>query len=313
MPPATHSFRFARSVVLFSFLTLAIAFESGWTAPTPGMIDHFPGPSVGNWLSGGSSLSNPGTGGVLGAGDGFLIISTLPGPSILGTVNTSDYLGNWTAAGITAVRFWLNDVGTDEPLEMHFAIGKAAGGSGNFWQYNTGFIPPLHAWSQFTVDLTSASSFTQIINTPGGTYAAALADVDRIVIRHDLAPYEHHPDVIAADVGLDELLLDNSTTGVGLPSAGARRPIQLAAPYPNPSSGPMAFAIESFDAEPIRLEIVDVTGRMIRHATLAASAAGSRIWTWDGLGDAGERVSAGYYRVRAFGPSGGTSRPFVRL
>jgi flagellar hook assembly protein FlgD len=75
----------------------------------------------------------------------------------------------------------------------------------------------------------------------------------------------------------------------------------------------VAFAFESFEPEPIKIEIVDVTGRMIRHATLEASASGSRTWTWDGLGDGGERMAAGYYRVRAFGPSGGMSRPFVRL
>ena len=108
----------------------------------------------------------------------------------------------------------LNDVNADEPLEIHFAIGNGA----NLWQYNAGFSPPEHAWQEFTVNLGSASNFTQTIGT--GTFQSALENVDRIQIRHDLAPYMQAPDKILGDVGIDNLLLTNDATPVGRSSWG---------------------------------------------------------------------------------------------
>jgi hypothetical protein len=303
-----------RNVRLELFLVLmTLLAGTADAAPTLGFIEHFPGTSTGSWSNISTVLSNPGTGGVNGAGDGYLVISS-GSPVNLGAMsNGGEYVGNWTAAGITQVSLWLNDIGAADPLEIHFGIGDAREGSGNFWQYNVGFIPPLQSWAQFTVDLNSSSAFTQIINTTGGTFADALANVQRILVRHDLAPYVKDPNTLAGDYGLDEILLTQGTTaGVDLPTAGALRPVQLAPPQPNPSRGPVAFALESDGAEQIRIEIVDVMGRVLRHSTLAA-AAGPRIWTWDGADDSGARVAPGYYRVRAFSASGGTSRPFVRL
>ena len=302
-----------RNLRLESVLALMTLFAGAANAaPTLGHIEHFPGTSIGTWSNISTALSNPGTGGVNGAGDGYLVITSAT-PTNLGAMSTgSEYAGNWTAAGIDRVTLWLNDIGADDPLEIHFAIGDAREGSGNFWQYNVGFIPPLHSWAQFTVDLRSSSAFTQIINTTGGTFDAALANVTHILVRHDLAPYVKNPNTLAGDYGVDEIMLTTGTTGVDLPAAGALQPVQLAPPRPNPSRGPVALTLDSNGAEPIRIEIVDVTGRAIRHATLEA-APGPRIWTWDGADDSGVRAAAGYYRVRAYSASGGTSRPLVRL
>jgi hypothetical protein len=310
MPRVPLRLRNVRLELFFILMTLFAGTADA--APTLGFVEHFPGTSTGSWSNISTVLSNPGTGGVSGAGDGFLVISS-GAPVNLGAMsNGAEYVGDWTAAGINEVSLWLNDTGVDDPLEVHFGIGDAREGSGNFWQYNVGFIPPLHSWAQFTVELSSSSAFTQIINTPGGTFAAALANAQRILVRHDLAPYLQNPNTLAGDYGVDEILLTHATTGVDLPAAGALRPVQLAPPSPNPSRGPVAFVVNSDGAQPIRIEIVDVMGRVLRHATLAA-AAGPRIWTWDGADDSGARVAAGCYRVRAFSASGGTSRPFVRL
>jgi len=310
MPRVPLRLRNVRLELFFALMTLFAGTADA--APTVGFVEHFPGTSTGTWSNISTVLSNPGTGGVNGAGDGFLVITSASPTSLGAMSNGAEYAGDWTAAGINKVTLWLNDIGADDPLEIHFGIGDAREGSGNFWQYNTGFIPPLHAWAQFTVDLSSSSAFTQIINTTGGTFAAALANVQRILVRHDLAPYVQNPNAQAGDYGVDEILLSHSTTGVDPPAARALRPVQLAPPSPNPSRGPVAFALESNGAEPIRIEIVDVMGRVLRHTTLAA-AAGPRIWTWDGADDSGARVAAGCYRVRAFSASGGTSRAFVRL
>jgi hypothetical protein len=132
-----------------------------------------------------------------------------PAPDNLGSMSMgTQYQGNWQAAGIKSVKVWLNDVNTDEPLEVHFSLGTF----NNFWQYNEAFEPPSNAWAEFTVDLTDASKFTQIIGTL--SFDSALQGVDRIHVRHDLAPYVQTPHIIQGDFGLDRVELSDVSVPV---------------------------------------------------------------------------------------------------
>ncbi len=295
-----------------ALLLLALLASAASANPVPGFRENFNGTSLGGW-SGGSVISNPGTGGLTGDGDGFLMVS-VPGPTPgnLGTMsNAAAYTGDWTAAGITTVRFWLNDVGTADALEIHFALGD--GLTGNFWQCNTGFIPPHGSWAPFTVDLTNAANFTLIGGTLSPSFAGALQTVDRVLIRHDLAPYVKQPDQIVGDFGIDAVLLSNGTTGVGpAPGPVAGEPVRLAPPWPNPSRGAVTLRLRSADDSPVRIEVVDALGRLVRHAVLAG-VAGERTWSWDGRDDRGAPLAPGAYRARAYGAAGGTSQPLVRL
>src|SRR5207249_7178755 len=54
--------------------TLALAPARGRANPVLGFIEEFPGVSTSSW-SGGTPFSNPGAGGYLGPGDGFLMRS----------------------------------------------------------------------------------------------------------------------------------------------------------------------------------------------------------------------------------------------
>ena len=285
--------------------TLALPSLAGAT-PFAGFMDHIAS-GLGSW-GGGDVYSNPGTGGVFGAGDGFLDVSTLP-PSFQTNLGARSldpaYQGDWTAAGIAKVKFSLKDVGVAEPLEIHFGIGNGA----NFWQYDVGFVPTTSAWTEFTVDLTSPS-WTQIVGT--GTFASALAATDRILIRHDSAPFSQFPKAIQAEVGIDEIKLLGASTSVPLAPRGGVA-LALAAPSPNPSTGPVSLAMETSDPSPIAIVIVDALGRRVRQASLAGGAIGQRTWTWDGRTDTGALAPAGVYRVRASNASGGTSRPLVRI
>jgi hypothetical protein len=178
-------------------------------APVLGFTEEFPGTSTSSW-SGGTPFMNPGAGGYLGPADGYLLIANTV-PINFGVRSTgAEYAGNWTAAGITQVRVWLNDVGADDALEIHLAVGN---GTSNFWQYDVGFPPPLHSWGEYVVDLTSSANWTRILGT--GSFADALAHVDRVLLRHDPAPYAMvptSPDAIAADMGIDHLVLTSSST-----------------------------------------------------------------------------------------------------
>jgi hypothetical protein len=102
---------------------------------------------------------------------------------------------------------------------------------------------------------------------------------------------------------------------VGVPPAGAiaGRPVELAAPYPNPARGAIACAFDTFDDGAVRVLVLDAAGRIVRSETLPAAAPGRRVWMWNGLDNRGQVAAAGAYRVRVTGPAGGTSRPFIRV
>ena len=309
MPPTarTPSRHPRLSGIALSLAALILLAGGVHAAPTLGFVEHWTGATLHDW-GGGSTYSNPGTGGFLGAGDGYLLFSTSFDGRLGARSLGAEYQGDWQAAGVTQVRLWLNDVGTDDPLEMHFSIGIE---QANFWQYDIAFLPPAGQWAEFVVDLSSATNWTHHIGT--GTFAAALQGATNIHIRHDLAPYTQQPDAITADVGLDRVLLTNGVVGVEPGGPAVAQPLRLAAPYPNPSNGPVAFSLEVYDGGAVTLEIVDVAGRRVRGAELAAGGPMSRIWTWDGRDDAGRVTPAGVYRVRAMSPSGGVSRGLVRI
>jgi len=182
---------------MFALLPAAAAFA----APTPGFVEHFPAGSSG-WDSQ-AALTNPGTGGFGGAG-GFLRIARSGFSGQLGARSTgAEYAGDWIEAGIAQIRLRLRDVDANQDLEIHLCIGNAS----NFWQTNSGFVPPENEWGTFTVDLTDSSQFTHIIDFTGGGFAQALREADRILIRHDRAPFSQFPDLILGEFGLDEIEL----------------------------------------------------------------------------------------------------------
>lgn len=188
-------------------LTASLAFGFSAFAQTLGFIDDFSGPDTNGWNSINVN-SNPGTGGVGGAGDGYLNIAQFPDAFNFGSHNDgSNYAGNWTAAGITQVSFYLNDVNSDEDFSFHFLVtGDEDAPTGeSSWLYNAGFNPPNGGWQQYTVDLTSDANWTRIRGQ--GSFADVLAAVADAHFRHDLEPYTTHPDMIAGDIGIDNIAL----------------------------------------------------------------------------------------------------------
>lgn len=294
---------------LFVVAGLFAAAASAVAQPVLGFREDFPAVSgTGTW-AGGAITSNPGTGGLGGINDGYLDVSR-DFVASLGTVSFgSEYQGDWTTTGITQIRVWLTDPGADQALEIHLGIGNME----NFWQYNAGWLPPSGAWAEYVADLSSSANWTRIIGTTGMTFTQALQFADRLHLRHDNFPYTKAPDGVLGDFGMDHIVLTNGTAGVdeGGPRDGS--PIDLAPPFPNPSRGPVTLSIAQREAGPVRIEVVDVGGRRVRAAELPSAGAGPRLWLWDGRDGRGARVAPGAYRVRATGPSGGTSRSLVRI
>lgn len=280
-------------------LLAALVLASAGTAlagPTLGFQEEFPAANGTAGFTGGAQLSNPGTGGRGGAGDGYLRVAREPLSGNLGTYNAGiDYAGDYLAAGVTRVVFWLNDVGSDENLEIHLGIGSGGFGNQNFWQYNTGFNPPNGSWAMFEVDLTDSTNFTQTHAFPGGNYTQALRTADRILWRHDVAPYLSNPDPIAGQFGLDGILLTNAQNAIiDLPAPPVATSLRLAA-FPNPAAAMTSIAADLAAPADVRLVVVSAAGRVVREIYAGSLGAGRTAFPWDGRDATGARVSAGVY------------------
>jgi hypothetical protein len=270
--------------------------------PVVGFTEDFP-TTTGSW-GGGAVFTNPGSGGLGGASDGYLRVETFS-PANLGTVGRgAEYVGDWLAAGIGEIRLHLVDAGGTGDLSIHVGLGNGL----NFWQLDTGFVPAIGTWTEFVVDLEDSTLWTRTIG--GGSFAGALQNVDRVLVRHDLPPFVQTPDPIQGAFGLDHVVLGAGT--VGAPAAPAVAAVRLAPPAPNPARGPVRFAIEAPAAEAVTLDLLDVAGRRIARTRLGGGST-HRSWRWDGRDAAGLATPAGIYRVRIEGPSGSATRTFVRI
>jgi len=77
-----------------------------------------------------------------------------------------------------------------------------------------------------------------------------------------------------------------------------RRGLELLPPSPSPSRGQTLLRMELPATGPMRLEILDVTGRSVRRIHEGVAAAGRHDYTWDGRNSDGAAVRAGVYFVR---------------
>lgn len=182
-------------------------------AATPGYIEDF-STGTANFFSQ-ATLSWVPTGGVGGAGDGYLSVSRDFPFNLGATTAEPQFTGNLTADGVTGFEIWLNDIGADDPLEIHVGLGVQ---NFNFWLYTIPFIPANGAWQSFVVDFSNPSDWVQTIGA--GTFADALANNTRLLIRHDLAPFEQLPDSLAGDFGIDRIRVIPEPATLGLVSLG---------------------------------------------------------------------------------------------
>src|SRR5688572_13412178 len=172
-------------------------------AVTTGLVDNFASGTNG-WGSS-TGVTNPGAGGVGGAGDGFLRIANSFFGNF-GAMSTSpSYIGDWTGAGVTDVSFHLNDVDADQNFSFRFLVSTPGGSAGTTWQYNTGLNPPNGSWQQYTINLSDESQWTRLRGTD--SLAQVLANVGTAHFRHDVAPYFSNPDPIQGEIGIDNITL----------------------------------------------------------------------------------------------------------
>jgi len=98
------------------------------------------------------------------------------------------------------------------------------------------------------------------------------------------------------DLVFDDCL---NATDAPAPARGPARPPLLSAVRPNPAPGPASVVLTLPAPSPVTVTVLDVRGRVVRRLVLGELPAGSHGVTWDARSDAGSRVAAGVYFLRA--------------
>jgi FlgD Ig-like domain len=122
---------------------------------------------------------------------------------------------------------------------------------------------------------------------------------------------QEHVQVTAENAAWIRGEIEQGVTGVA-PSALARR-IQLAAPAPNPSSGPLEIDFALPRTSRADLRIFDLAGREVAHPLAATMAAGAHRVTWSGRDGAGHAAGPGVYFLRLATDHEAVTRRIVRL
>lgn len=103
----------------------------------------------------------------------------------------------------------------------------------------------------------------------------------------------------------------SGVVGVGEPPAAAAG---LALRVPNPARGRVDLALTLPVAGPLRVEIFDVRGRLVRRLLdTPAAAAGPLSLGWDGRDERGAPAASGVFHARVTSAAGALERTFVRL
>jgi hypothetical protein len=89
--------------------------------------------------------------------------------------------------------------------------------------------------------------------------------------------------------------------------------VRLRAPAPNPGRGAIALGADLATAGHVRLEIVDLQGRLVRALVDDFVPAGRLDRVWDGRSDRGELTPPGLFWVRLVTAEGACSRRFARI
>ena len=119
------------------------------------------------------------------------------------------------------------------------------------------------------------------------------------------------PAVVRARV--NEVELAPTTSIPAPPAGGAPSQTRLGAPSPNPATGPARFelAISGRDAGAMRVQVIDLAGRVVRDLDAGGLSAGIHPMVWNLDDAAGRRVAPGLYFLRARSGAFASSRPIV--
>lgn len=124
--------------------------------------------------------------------------------------------------------------------------------------------------------------------------------------RHDFFCFIHEP------VMLGSIIVTTATAGVDGPGV-IREPMFTRPPSPNPASGPVTFAIALPRAVRARVQVLDVSGRMVARVFDDALPAGEHTMRWDGRTSEGRIADSGRYFLQLQAGDKRMTRTIVRM
>jgi hypothetical protein len=184
-----------------------------------------------------------------------------------------------------------------------------------FQQWIYGQYYPVYRWSYSTFPAGPATSTTLIVrieqiqsNTgvftmPVPIRVTTFDSVQDFVVENDAANayYTLEVDGVVTGVELDPdwaILREVQFAGATDAATPAARPVELYPAAPNPFNPATTLSFALAAAGPVRLEIYDAAGRLVRILVDEARVAGRHTVPWDGRGATGERLPSGTYFAR---------------
>ena len=185
------------SCCCLGLLTLLAGAPAG--AISVGQVDTFSTGTLLSWV-GGSAPTNVATGGPGGVGDRYLQIRASGGN--LGTDNSAQWAGDYLSAGVTSLRFELQNQGAN-PVALRVTV-LGTGALTAYTSVDEFVLAPGSGWVSAEFALTDAA----LVRTRGAdSLAQTLAGVSKLLLRHDPDPLsppgEQNP--VTATLGIDNI------------------------------------------------------------------------------------------------------------
>lgn len=98
-----------------------------------------------------------------------------------------------------------------------------------------------------------------------------------------------------------------------VPGAVANRSLQLGPAFPNPFNPSTSFRLTMGNGGPVKVDLFDARGRLVRVLQDGQLGAGSHVLHWDGTTNSGGRAASGVYLARARSADGSTSTQRMML
>lgn len=176
----------------------------------PGQVDDFEDGTVMNWGGGDFPVNMP-DGGPNGAGDNFLQLSSDGGPFAggkLATFNFTQWGGDWGGAGVNSVSGFFRNLGSTD-IHLRMVLFDSAIPQSRWTSNNAQVITPGSGWVRLTFSALEAD-LTLVQGT--GTYPVLMADVDRLMFRHQSGPPAAGGQSTIATLGMDMITADAPET-----------------------------------------------------------------------------------------------------
>jgi hypothetical protein len=181
-----------------------------------GQVDDFEDGTTENWRSGVGTPPNPNPpvnvadGGPLGSGDAYMLVrsnGTAFSGGKLTVINSLQWSGNYTAAGVTRVSADLNNLGATN-LSLRLLVMRELLQGGQTFTTAAVPVPAGSGWIRGSWDVSPSALIP--LNLPPGDPAVALTQVGELRIFHNPSALFPGPSIVAS-VGVDNIRAESAS------------------------------------------------------------------------------------------------------